>query len=147
MIKLTHFKGIVGTPALPILVRGWADILEAGHVSVHTWPLNHTGECFLAVDSVAGPVGVIGFEHTEWAKEICVTLGYVLHAHRHSGIYNQLWAALVKHAHKAGALRITGGANTRNLPMLATAKQQGRVTEGVVFNFYLAPKPKRRKGI
>lgn len=143
-IAIEHFDGIVGTPALTIAVRGWADILEAGFASPHMWPLAHDNEAFVAVDDMAGPVGVLTFSHQKWSKEIVVTLGYVRQAHRRRGIYDQLWKALVKHARKIKVSRISGGLAVSNSAMRATAKAQGRLDETIGIVFYLAPKKKGR---
>lgn len=140
--RIEKIKGITGTAALPILVRAWADILEAGLVTTRSWLLNYDDEAILIFDVgelINGPIGVISFAHQEWSKEIILKIGYVRPEYRHRHCYEMLWSELVKHAQSIDCPMISGGAMLRNTPIREFCKKVGRREEVVWIAFDVPP--------
>lgn len=142
-VEIEYFDGIVGTKALPILIRAWADILEAGHVSPFIMPVAWDNEAVVAVDKSGRAIGVVSFSHQKWSKELIVTLGYVREEFRDRGIYSQLWTAVLVRAKKLGVVRIAGGAMASNKQMIVVAEAQQRHVETVQFVYTM---PTAKKG-
>lgn len=132
-IIIRHYEGLNRTPALPLAEKAQAELKAEGlteNASLISW--DH--QAFVAFEFDVA-VGVITFGHTKWLKQLDISLGYVEPDRRGTGVYRALWAALVVHAQKVGAVEICGSTSVRNQRMRDVAKALGRAEVGVILKF------------
>ncbi|MEI9917081.1 MAG: GNAT family N-acetyltransferase [Methylovirgula sp.] len=111
-IRIETYEGISATPALPLAVEGWHELIKrklADDQMIFNWDSN-------ALVAFVGkkPVGVLLWAKIEWQKRAYVNLGYVQPDYRRRGIYRQLFAGLVEKAREAKLREIQGITYTKN---------------------------------
>jgi len=134
-INVHHYDGVPRTPALLLALKGNVEIVEAGFAvpAVH---FNWDSKAVVAsIDGV--PCGVITWNHTEWMKQVDITVAYVLPEYRRRGVYRAMWEALVEKAKVVGALEIMSNTAVANAPMRGAAAAVGRSEGGVILRFPL----------
>lgn len=132
-IEIKHYEKVNYTPAIEILSRANVDMMangQADSVLVTTWD-NLAFVAFLDGKAIA----VLSYSKAEWANSYLVNTGWVSPEHRRSGIYSQLWDALVKKCQEDKILRIAGATAMHNAPMRALAAKQGRIETSVNLEF------------
>ena len=144
-ITITHHKRISQTPAIPLLVRGWAEISAAsltnGGICI-AW--DHEALVALVDDT---PAGVLSYNFSEWQNCFWVNLGYVLPEYRKQGVYRALWAELITRAQTAGALTIEGSTHVDNKALQRVASKLGRAPSSITYTFAVpAAKPAPANG-
>lgn len=143
IFEFKEFDGINQTPAIPLIARGWAELLDRGLApmeAVGNWDQQ-------AVVAFAGgvPVGVITWEHQKWRKVVWVHMGFVAPEVRRQGLYGQLFQRVVKAAQKIGAAEIQGGTHVDNRAMLECAESLGRTQLFITTRFIVPPAKAKKK--
>ena len=139
MPSIRFYDGINLTPALPLLVRGYHELLRDGLVQ----PLVNIfwdDQAFVAFDALPQAIGVLSFAKP-WAGAIDIRVGYVLPEFRRRGTYQTLWNSLVTHARDLKVRQINSGVHTANMGMRATAQAQDRQAVAVIFSYQVAGLP------
>jgi RimJ/RimL family protein N-acetyltransferase len=139
-IEIHFVDGLNGSPALPLAIAGWAEMVEKnfgdGTLTVHA-----DQKAFLAYAANGRemvPVGVMTFDLPDDAKRVWLLQGYVLPEFRGRGIYRALWERLIEHSIvELKARTIYSGTNVRNSAMRAVAKKLGRHEESVILRYDL----------
>jgi GNAT superfamily N-acetyltransferase len=134
-IEIVHYKKTNGSPAIPILVKAWAELLEKGFISSSV-PVGAEHEVF-AAKADGTIVGVITFYKAEWHNCMWLQLGYVLPEYRNRGIYRKLWNHLVEHSKTQGVATIDGGVDINNTEMLKVAERLGRKAVSITVSYPL----------
>lgn len=138
-ITTRHFECIQRTVALPLAVRAWHELLQAGMVDPLVL-LHWEDQAIVGlVDGV--PAGVLVFVHEKWGAQLFVKLGYVLPAHRRRGVYTRMFAALVARAQALKVPHIYGATRNSNLAMLGTAHSLRRSVTSYVLDFAVPEAP------
>lgn len=135
-MQITRYTGLNNTPALPLLVRGWAELIESRLV-LNQIMVNWEHDALVAwregPDPI--PVGVMSYHYADWTKEVHIPLGYVVPQFRRQGVYRALWDTLVVRAHELGAVLITSSTAAGNHAMRDCAAQLGREDVGRVLRY------------
>lgn len=137
IFEFKEYDGVNRTPAIPLIARGWNELLENGLAPMETissW--DH-----LAIVAFAGdvPVGVMTYTHEKWRRLLWVHLGYVAPEVRRHGLYRLMWQRVVAAAQKLGAAEIHGGTHVDNKAMLKCAEALGRVPLFITTRFVVPP--------
>lgn len=122
-------------------VLAHAELLKAGHASLTNQMIYWSDEAVVAVDANALPLGIITFRRVKHDYECGICIGYVEEMHRRSGIYRQLWDALVTWMQEdvKTVRRIVGTTHLDNRAMRDVAKALGRVEASINLVYPLKP--------
>jgi GNAT superfamily N-acetyltransferase len=133
-LKIDHYAGIDGTPAVAIALRGQLECLEyGGEVAIGL----HYSYNAIVASIGAETIGVIVWhEQKEW-RRIWLQLGYVLPEYRREGIYSVLWEELLAKAYELKVDAICSATAAANERMRTIAKKQGRVEYAVSLRYRL----------
>lgn len=140
--EFKEYDGINQTPAIALIARGWAELVErdlAPGETIGNW--DHQAIVAFAGDV---PVGVITYELQKWRKVVWIHFGFVAPEARGQGLYRQIWDRVVKAAQKLGAVEIQGGTHVDNLVMLEVAEKLGRQRLFITTRFVLPPAARAR---
>lgn len=137
-MKIEIYDRLNFTPALPLAVYGWAEMLENG-LALPEVLINWENHAIVSLMEDK-PVGVIVWTKAEWKSEAYINLGYVLPAYRRRGVYASLFGALIERARDLKLNHIRGGTKISNHAMRAVAEKQGRREVGVDLYFEVPPK-------
>lgn len=133
MIEITHYQRIINTPAIPLLIEAWHDLLATGNTDGGI-PIAWDDRAFVA--TIDGrPIGVLSYANGEWQNSFFVKLGYVCHLERRRGVYTDLWGHLVHKAIDEKVRRIDGATHVGNDFAQKTFKSLGRVAVALTFKF------------
>ena len=128
MMSFKEFDGINQTPAIPLIARGWAEMIKNGVASMET-VCNWDHQAIIAFDDSFGsdePVGIITYDHQKWRKTLWIAFGYVVPSARRHGVYRALWDRLIGIGQKIGVEKIQGGIHVDNHSMLECSRKLGR---------------------
>jgi hypothetical protein len=127
------------TPALPLAVRCWHELLTAGHIDDGAVAVAWDHKAIVAFYKAAGrlekPIGVLTWQDIEWSSTINVALAYVVPEARMLGVHTALWDELVVKAQQMGRQVISSSVSTYNLGSKAAIKSQGRQFAGLIVKF------------
>lgn len=130
--ELKQAEKINGCPAVRLAVRGWHEIIEAGHTTSDCVSLAWD-DSVLWMEHEGEIVAVLTYKAQEWNKTLWICLSFVLPVHRGNGLYSRLYAKAVEIAKEKGMVRVESGISPRNGAMLAAATKNGRRLEYVVY--------------
>jgi len=140
MARIEYYDGLQHTPAIPILVQGWHELLLAGkadNVCIINWD-HHALVMFKDDD----PVSVISFNVAKWVKTAYIQIGYTKPAYRKLGLYRMLWVKLIEKCQELELAIIEGGTHLDNTESRAMMAALGRREFSVFTRFNVPPKPK-----
>lgn len=134
VVNVRRYEGLNGTPALPLALRGWTDLVDRGmcrNVVMLFW------DNWAVVAELDGtPVGVITFSKSDWLREFHISIGFVLPEYRRRGVYRAMWTDLVAWARELKFRAIEGSTKAENATMRSVAAALGR-REDVTLHFEL----------
>ena len=139
-VRIKHYKNLARTPALPLVVVGWSELIKNNHV-LNAVLVFWDDEALVAFCKNR-PVGVLTYIFIEHLKCFDIRIGYVVPEFRRQGIYEQLWQALVKRAQDQNVLAIESSTAMENKVMRDFAKKMGRRERGVLLTFEVPQKGK-----
>ena len=138
--------GIIGTPALPLAVEAWDELIQKGLVANYVQPIAWDSQAVVSyLDDADVPVGLITYAHQKCNKLFVITLGYVMPVWRRRGVYTELWERLVVEAQDAGVQVISSSIHVDNMPVRELSKKLGRAEVSVNIDFAVPPKEEKPK--
>jgi RimJ/RimL family protein N-acetyltransferase len=136
--RVERFKYLARTPALPLVVEGWNELIKGGRIL--NVVLVFWDDRALVAFRGNKPVGVLTFAHIEHLKSFDIRIGYVLPQFRRHGVYMELWNALVALAQEEKIEAIESSTAMENKAMRAAAAKMGRRERGVLLTFEVPKK-------
>ena len=134
-IRIEHVEILSGSPAMPIAVEGWMNLIDHGMMQDDTCLLAWNNKALLAYSENDTLLGVLVYTDIEWRQMYGVVLGYVRLAYRKHGVYRKLWKALVKEAQKEGRLKIEGATSVDNHTMQEVMRKLGRQATRIEYQY------------
>jgi GNAT superfamily N-acetyltransferase len=135
MLGIRHYKQISNTSALPLALRAQQALRNNGFVD-NLLTLSWDHSAIEAVPDLTGRgIGIMVYQHLEWAKQIYVGIGWVDPNYRRQGVYTHMWRALLAKAKDLKVVEIRGITHVDNGSMRTLAAKLGRVEMAVVTNF------------
>lgn len=135
-VTISLVKGIGGTPAASLAIRGWSECFDNGFGD-GTLNMDNNQNAFLAWASTL-PAGVMTWTYDESIKRVWVWQSYVVPELRGRGIYRAMWHMMVEHArNELKAASIQSATHSSNKTMRKVAEKVGRYEESVVLRFDL----------
>jgi GNAT superfamily N-acetyltransferase len=131
--EIRHYQVVANTPALPLLVKGWAELLAVGHAGdgvLVCW--DHKAIVAFSADL---PVGVMSWSDVEWQNQLYVHLAYVEPGFRRRGVHRLMFRALVEKARELKRPVIGGGYVIGNSGSSAVMEAEDRRRHGVTTRF------------
>jgi GNAT superfamily N-acetyltransferase len=138
MITLEYFEVCNRTPAMPLMARGWSELIR-GDLADPVQVINWDDEAILALVN-GDPAGVMSFSHIKWERVIWVKLGYVLPEFRRQGVYRAMWNRLVEIAQQRKVPEILGATSVRNAAMQKTMHRLGRTAFALQYRYKVVDK-------
>lgn len=133
--EIKFYNKIVGTDAVPILVKAWGDLIDLHYAEQGSVLIQWDHKAFVLYNSEQYPIGVLSFMHTDWNDQFHIILGYVRPTYRGAGHYTKLWEALVEKAKTDKISKIYSATSVNNIKMNTLAIEQGREHFGNMFIF------------
>jgi len=144
-VRLEYYDKILGTPALKLLLNGWHELSEQGVIGDISVGINWDHKAIVAFGTEESPawkddpVGVLGFQHFDWANYFNTTIAWVTPALRRHGVHTQMWEFLILKAQELKVLKITSSTHVDNLASQKMHNKQGRPLHGYSYE-YCVPK-------
>ena len=137
-IRIEHFDRVMNTPALPLAVRGWHELLCAGLTDLGAQCVAWDHKAIVAFSGDT-PVGVLTWFDQDWTGRLHVALAYVLPDHRRQGIHTTMWESLKDKAVEMKRTAIVSSTHIQNAASRASMLKQGRTEHGVYTQYRLTP--------
>ena len=143
-LDLKLYRRITNTPALPLLLNGWQELLQRelldpGAIMI-AW--DHQAIVATALD---GPhdgrdIGVLSFLVWDYLGEIGTILSWVHPTARLNGVHKQMFARLVEYAQEIDMRAITSATHVDNRQSQQAHQAEGRQMFGHTYKFMVQPK-------
>jgi GNAT superfamily N-acetyltransferase len=133
-MQIQHYEAVCQTQALPLLVRGWHELLTAD-LTDGTIIIGWDHKAIVAFSDAGMPIGALSWIDQEWGNQLFIPLAYVLPEHRRQGVYTAMWNVLVAKAVELKRPVIASGTSIRNTACRATMAKLGRIERGIYTRF------------
>jgi GNAT superfamily N-acetyltransferase len=128
--KLKYKKVLSLSPCLPLVLKGWDELLKLGYVDSHCTTVINDNYEVIYFECNNEPVAFLLFSTHPEEGYVWIRLVYVRPDHRRNHLYQKMYKKLKNMCIKEGVIpRISGGINTKNKTMITTAKKMGRYIE------------------
>ena len=139
--KIIYAKTIGSSQAWPLVVRGMAELMEAGYSDDRGgFSVGWDYQVVYAVKAGTA-VACIAYVKQDWANQYYIGLSWTEPSMRGFGLHTALWSDLVKRATADGVARILGSIHVNNEPMLMTAHHFKRRPVATIFAYDVATAP------
>ncbi len=128
-MTIKHVQKLEGTPYYPFAMKGWIDIVEAGHGDPYRASFYDDSPAVIMLDGDR-PVSIIVWYESRGSCHIAHA--WTVPEYRRHGLNTKLYESLRELAKEKGRRRIGGGIVTTNVAMIEAARKQGR-KEGFVY--------------
>lgn len=118
--ELRHFECIMNTPALPLAVRCWHELLRDGLMDLEATAVQYDHKA-IGVFEGSEILGVMTWVDQAWANQLSIALAYVIPNRRRQGVHSMMWRAVA------------------NDPSRHMMQHQGRVETAVLTRFMVPP--------
>lgn len=136
--ELRHFECIMNTPALPLAVRCWHELLRDGLMDLGATAVQYDHKA-IGVFEGSEILGVMTWVDQAWANQLSIALAYVIPNRRRQGVHSMMWRAVVEKARELKRPVISSGAAVANDPSRHMMQHQGRVETAVLTRFMVPP--------
>lgn len=123
-MRIQNYSGICRTPAMPLLVKGWLELLKRDHCQT-VMMMDAAHDALVAFDDAGKAVGVFSYGLSKETKEVEIHLVWIKPEARGAGLYDALWDAMVAKARELGAVHISTSTRLTNASMRRAAKRTG----------------------
>ena len=130
-MEIRHYDTICHSPALPLAVRCWHEMLELGLMPDGGVHISWDHKAIVAFADDGTPAGMLTWINQEWANQLYVMMAYVVPGHRRKGVHTEMWQALVEKAIELKRPVIARGASVGNAVSRQAMASQGRDEAGV----------------
>lgn len=131
-IELKNFRYVARSPAIPILVKGWAHLIESNWCSIHAVLLESEHSVIVAYDQDQ-MVGALTYSLHPAEDCACIHLLMVEEQHRRRGIGTALQSRLMEIAQAQDIGSVQGTVTANNKVSAASAQSTGRVPRYVTY--------------
>ena len=133
-VTIRHYDCIMNTPALPLAVRAWYELLRDGLTDpgAQVVQYDHKGIVALIDDD---PLAVLTWGEQAYANQVFVGVAFVLPAFRRQGIHTRMWKELIIKTRALKRPVIVSGAHIKNKGSIAMQRSQGRMDVALLTRF------------
>ena len=132
-----HSRTLQGSPALPLAIEGWLQLLKRGFVNPRLFLLNTYSQVLYTCDEANIPRGILvydtelpGYDYT-WE----VILSYVDPLVRRLGTYRNLWETLKERAKQEDIIEIKSNVHVDNRVIQEVLGKSGRVLNTLTYTY------------
>lgn len=122
-LAIKHVEKLEYTPYYLFALKGWIEIVEAGHADGGKASFYDNNPAIVMLDGDR-PVSILVWTDSNGLCHICH--GWTDPEYRRLGLYTRLYSALKEKAKEKGFKKISGGIAPSNHKMLEAAARQGR---------------------
>ncbi len=127
--KLYQSDSLASSPALPLIVQGWAQMLEKGMADPHSPNVVSSDHHVLWVEDTQEAnqvVAAMSYMNYQSSNTFWICVSYVRPEYRRLGLYKTMYSRLKQLARKGSYSSICSGVVESNTVMQETAQSTGR---------------------
>ncbi len=134
-MRIEHSKRAARTPAAPLIVEAWNDVVQEGFTSdlEGVFPVKPDDVVLFAVSPEGDIVGVLTYGLVPPDAVVEVTIAYVEPSSRKRGVFKALLAELRERAKRVGAEGVTMKVPAQNAPFQAVMRRLNAPAASVVY--------------
>lgn len=126
-IRFDRFDQLNGSPAVPLIIKGLAELNNAGMLGDQLLVDDDHGAILATAygHDLSIPVGALAYRDLTWCNNFWVSLVWVDPGYRRQGVYRKMFDQVVLLAKKRGRLKISLGLHKGNAASRAAAESFG----------------------